>query len=271
MVNSLLDDVNELLRLSCGDENRLQDIKRRLEDGLTVYNSDINYLKKLAEQQKDEIQDNAESKNNEPEPYEQYQPEPEPDPVLRVKSSGFSNDDKPILPKEQSETKKTAKTAGVIILSTLVFLVLVSLVMTPDTATTRTTPTVTNEQPKVTTPKVKSFSQMTDSELSANAVDWNYRDILRNIDGYSGKIIFVDGEVSFSYLNSGELHLCTSTENAKFGIPYTCANEDFVVMGNGVNTWVEKDILQGYVEVTGELDFMSNPKVKEIRLTCSNC
>ena len=143
--------------------------------------------------------------------------------------------------------------------------------MTPDTATTRTTPTVTNEQPKVTTPKVKSFSQMTDSELSANAVDWNYRDILRNIDGYSGKIIFVDGEVSFSYLNSGELHLCTSTENAKFGIPYTCANEDFVVKGNGVNTWVEKDILQGYVEVTGELDFMSNPKVKEIRLTCSNC
>lgn len=120
-------------------------------------------------------------------------------------------------------------------------------------------------------PQVKSFTMMSNSELNQIKTDWQYRDLLRNIDGYSGKIIFVDGEVSFSYLNSGELHLCTSTENAKFGIPYTCANEDFVVKGNGVNTWVEKDILQGYVEVTGELDFMSNPKVKEIRLTCSNC
>ena len=120
-------------------------------------------------------------------------------------------------------------------------------------------------------PQVKSLTMMSNSELNQIKTDWQYRDLLRNIDGYSGKIIFVDGEVSFSYLNSGELHLCTSTENAKFGIPYTCANEDFVVMGNGVNTWVEKDILQGYVEVTGELDFMSNPKVKEIRLTCSNC
>ena len=63
MVNSLLDDVNELLRLSYGDENRLEDIKRRLEDGLTIYNSDINYLKKLVENHKDEIQENTESKS----------------------------------------------------------------------------------------------------------------------------------------------------------------------------------------------------------------
>ena len=62
MVNSLLDDVNELLRLSYGDENRLEDIKRRLEDGLTIYSSDINYLKKLVENHKDEIQENTEYK-----------------------------------------------------------------------------------------------------------------------------------------------------------------------------------------------------------------
>ena len=70
MVNSLLDDVNELLRLSYGDENRLEDIKRRLEDGLTIYNSDINYLKKLVENHKDEIQETAESESTttEPEP-----------------------------------------------------------------------------------------------------------------------------------------------------------------------------------------------------------
>lgn len=68
MVNSLLDDVNELLRLSYGDENRLEDIKRRLEDGLTIYNSDINYLKKLVEQHKNEIQETAESESTTTEP-----------------------------------------------------------------------------------------------------------------------------------------------------------------------------------------------------------
>ena len=46
-----------------GDENRLEDIKRRLEDGLTIYSSDINYLKKLVENHKDEIQENTESKS----------------------------------------------------------------------------------------------------------------------------------------------------------------------------------------------------------------
>ena len=272
MVNSLLDDVNELLRLSCGDENRLQDIKRRLEDGLTIYNSDINYLKKLAEQQKDEIQDNAESKNNEPEPYEQYQPEPEPDPVLRVKSSGFSNDDKPILPKEQSETKKTAKTAGVIILSTLVLILLASFAMASDTATTI-------EQPKVTIPKVKSFNQMSDSELSVLAVDWNFRDLLRSEDSYLGKIIFVDGTVSNIHRDLDMMNLCINMGS------YSC--DDFMFVNvNGITTWLENDRLSGYVEVKKLTETGSNnvftkgewvgsgeyvPRVKEIRLICSNC
>ncbi|MBT6647283.1 MAG: hypothetical protein HOB51_07185 [Thaumarchaeota archaeon] len=274
MANSLLDDVNELLRLSYGDENRLEDIKRRLEDGLTIYSSDINYLKKLVENHKDEIQENTGSKNNEPEPepepYEQYQPEP--DPVLRVESSGFSNDDKSIFPEEQSETKKTAKTAGVIILSTLVLILLASFAMASDTATTI-------EQPKVTIPKVKSFNQMSDSELSVLAVDWNFRDLLRSEDSYLGKIIFVDGTVSNIHRDLDMMNLCINMGS------YSC--DDFMFVNvNGITTWLENDRLSGYVEVKKLTETGSNnvftkgewvgsgeyvPRVKEIRLICSNC
>ena len=178
MVNSLLDDVNELLRLSYGDENRLQDIKRRLEDGLTVYNSDINYLKKLVEQHKDEIQETAES--------ESTTTEPEPLPV---------DDELEELEEEKTQEKHSGgnlKKMGFVILATAavisVFFAIGSLEEKGWIGSDEPTKTTIKEQPKVTTPKVKPFSQMTDSELSAKIVDWNYRDILRNIDFYKGKI-----------------------------------------------------------------------------------
>jgi hypothetical protein len=56
VVNSSLDNVNELLRLVCGDKPRLEDIQRRLENGQTLYNSDNNYLQQLVNQHGGEIQ-----------------------------------------------------------------------------------------------------------------------------------------------------------------------------------------------------------------------
>ena len=271
MVNSLLDDVNELLRLSCGDENRLEDIKRRLEDGLTIYNSDINYLKKLVEQQKDEIQENAESKNNEPEPepepYEQYQPEPEHEPKSNPK------------PKKKS-SKKTKPLTIFLVLALLASLAFLGYAM--GNYTTESTTTVTNEKPTVIVekqPKVKSFSQMSDYELSVLAVDWNYRDILRNANSYSGKIIFVDGTVDKIHRNTGTVNLCINMGS------YRCDDWMFV-SGNGISSWLEDDKLSGYVEVkkleeTGTNNAFTKgewvgsgeyvPRVQEIRLICSNC
>jgi hypothetical protein len=275
MVNSLLDDVNELLRLSCGDENRLEDIKRRLEDGLTIYNSDINYLKKLVEQQKDEIQENAESKNNEPEPepepYEQYQPEPEHEPKSNPK------------PKKKS-SKKTKPLTIFLILAMLVSLAILGYAIGNYTNESSligivTEPTVIVEkQPEVTAPKVKSFSQMTDSKLSAMAVDWNYKDLLRNIDYYSGKIIFVDGTVTKIHRDFNSINLCINAGN------YSC--DDFMFVNVDENKWLEDDKLSGFVEVkrleeTGTANKFADgewvgsgnyvPRVSEIRLTCSNC
>jgi len=117
---------------------------------------------------------------------------------------------------------------------------------------------------------LKQFLQMSDQELHTMAVDWNYKDLLRNTDDYTGKIIFVDGKVGFIDRDRGELQLCTSTNNPMFS-DYTCRNNDFFVKLNGIDSWIEEDMLQGYVEVTGKFWNNSVPKVKEIKLTCSNC
>ena len=64
MVNTSLDNINELLRLSLGDKYRLEDLKHRLEDGKTLYISDNQYLEKLVNQYKDKIQKVNISKND---------------------------------------------------------------------------------------------------------------------------------------------------------------------------------------------------------------
>jgi hypothetical protein len=117
---------------------------------------------------------------------------------------------------------------------------------------------------------LKQFLQMSDQELNTMAVDWNYRDLLRNTDDYTGKIIFVDGRVGSVDRGSDALWLCTSTNNPMFS-DYTCQYNDFYVKLNGIDSWIEEDMLQGYVEVTGEFENYAYLEVKEIKLTCSNC
>ena len=54
-MNTSLDNVNELLRLKCGDTYRLEHIKQTLENNTLLYISDKNYLQKLVEQHHDQI------------------------------------------------------------------------------------------------------------------------------------------------------------------------------------------------------------------------
>ena len=74
MVNSSLDNVNELLRLVYGDKSRLKDIKRRLENGQVLYNSDDNYLQQLVNQHSGEIQKRIGSTYLKPKP--KHEPTP---------------------------------------------------------------------------------------------------------------------------------------------------------------------------------------------------
>mgnify|MGYP003976785295 CR=1 FL=1 len=60
-VNSSSDNVYALLQLGYGDTYRLEDLKKRLENGRTLYISDNNYLKKLVNKHQGEFQKYIES------------------------------------------------------------------------------------------------------------------------------------------------------------------------------------------------------------------
>ena len=65
-MNSSLDNVDELLRLGYGDEYRLENLKKRLESGAILYALDNDYLQKLVNQYRGEIQKVVEHKKPEP-------------------------------------------------------------------------------------------------------------------------------------------------------------------------------------------------------------
>jgi hypothetical protein len=129
--------------------------------------------------------------------------------------------------------------------------------------------------------KAKSHEEMNYSELSLIAVQYDYKDLMRNIDDYSGKIIFVEGEVDNIQYDIGMLNFCVDKKG------YCSLSDDFIfVKVNGIDNWLEDDKLSGYVEVVdlgkvyssnmftgGEMVESGDyaPRVKEMQLRCSNC
>ena len=155
--------------------------------------------------------------------------------------------------------------------------------------------------------KSNNHENMSYSELSLIAVQYDYKSLLRNFDNYTGKIIFVEGEVinlqrdliklSDGTIVDGErgqylkdnrnqylLGLCI--DESSYFLTSTCDVIMFLDV-NGMDTWLEKDKLSGYVEVVSlEEVFYSNrvtgadntgssedyvPHIKQIKLRCSNC
>ena len=155
--------------------------------------------------------------------------------------------------------------------------------------------------------KSNNHENMSYSELSLIAVQYDYKSLLRNFDNYTGKIIFVEGEVinlqrdliklSDGTIVDGErgqylkdnrnqylLGLCI--DESSYFLTSTCDVIMFLDV-NGIGTWLEKDKLSGYVEVVSlEEVFYSNkvtgagntgssgdhvPHIKQIKLRCSNC
>jgi len=156
--------------------------------------------------------------------------------------------------------------------------------------------------------KTNNHENMSYSELSLIAVQHDYKSLLRNIDNYSGKIIFVKGEVinlerewiklsdgtivdgaKGQYLKDSStqdlLGLCVDESNY-FLTTSNCDKIMFLDV-NGISTWLEKDKLIGYVEVVSLQEvFYSNmvtgvdntgssgdyvPHIKQMKLRCSNC
>ena len=156
--------------------------------------------------------------------------------------------------------------------------------------------------------KANNHENMSYSELSLIAVQYDHESLLRNIDNYSGKIIFVEGEVvnlerewiklsdgtivdgaKGQYLKDSStqdlLGLCVDDSN--YFLTTSNCNEIMFLDVNGISTWLDKDKLSGYVEVVSlEEVFYSNmvtgadntgsggdyvPHIKQMKLRCSNC
>ena len=156
--------------------------------------------------------------------------------------------------------------------------------------------------------KTNNHENMSYSELSLIAVQHDYKSLLRNIDNYSGKIIFVEGEVmnlerewiklsdgtivdgaKGQYLKDSStqdlLGLCVDESN--YFLTTSNCDEIMFLDVNGISTWLENDKLSGYVEVMSlEEVFYNNmgtgagntgssedyvPQIKQMELRCSNC
>jgi hypothetical protein len=156
--------------------------------------------------------------------------------------------------------------------------------------------------------KANNHENMSYSELSLIAVQHDYKSLLKNINNYSGKIIFVEGEVinlerEWIKLSDGTivdgakgqyikdsstqdlLGLCVDESN--YFLTTSNCNEIMFLDVNGISTWLENDKLRGYVEVVSLQEvFYSNrvtgagntgssgdyvPHIKQMKLQCSNC
>ena len=117
------------------------------------------------------------------------------------------------------------------------------------------------------------YDKMSNSQLSAMAVDWNYRDLLRNIDNYENHIIFVQGSVSYTQPDLGMITFCEKPTGNDCDSIFIRTNGNYLV----------DDEINGYVQIerlaeTKEKMVLGTsvpskfiPLVKDIRLICTNC
>jgi hypothetical protein len=120
--------------------------------------------------------------------------------------------------------------------------------------------------------KAKSYEEMNSSELSLIAVQYDYRDLMRNIDNYKGKIIFVDGTISNTQPNFDMITLYN-----EIGGSY----QRMFIQTSG--NYLVDDKISGYVKVHGLSETAPRtvlgttmpseflPTAIDVRLTCSNC
>ena len=160
-----------------------------------------------------------------------------------------------------------ARRIGAGIVCVIVLLYVVNLVTSGEIERIIPTSKVTNDQPKE-----KSYEEMNSSELSLIAVQYDYRDLMRNIDNYKGKIIFVDGTISNTQPNFDMITLYNEI-GGSYQRMFIQTSSNYLV----------DDKISGYVKVHGLSETAPRtvlgttmpseflPTAIDVRLTCSNC
>jgi len=114
---------------------------------------------------------------------------------------------------------------------------------------------------------------MSDSELESAAIDWNYYDLLKNIDELEGQVIHFKGTVN------------VASVKGVFGINVreSSIREDVIFVEYQKERFVKLDIVEGFGYVKGIRileransvgggDIMEQvPNIQAIKVTCTSC
>ncbi len=125
----------------------------------------------------------------------------------------------------------------------------------------------------IQTVDLKVNGSMSDSELAAASIDWNYYDLLKNIDELEGKVIHFTGTVN------------VASKNAVFGINVgeSSIKEDVIFVEYDEEQFVKRDIVEGYgyvkgirnierTNTVGGTDILEQvPNIEAIKVSCTSC
>ena len=120
---------------------------------------------------------------------------------------------------------------------------------------------------------LKVNDSLSDSELTAASIDWNYYDLLKNIDELEGKIIHFTGTVN------------VASENGVFGINVgqSSIREDVIFVEYDKEEFVKRDMVEGYgyvkgirnierTNTVGGADILEQvPNIEAIKVSCTSC
>ena len=258
MVNSPLDNVNELLRLGYGDTYRLEDIKQRLANGKVLYASDNDYLQKLVYQYRGEIQKVVEHKKPEPtlEPQREPTPEPKREPQPKKKSS---------------KKKKLGIFIGAVVFLYFGLSIIGGAV---DTSTSTPSSEIVNEPVVLGGAERAVLGGAEREEILTSVIDWTYKDIVRNPEKYSGEILWIHGEVQHVQ-NEGNDRYFLVMEKKCGAHPYNLICDYAVIDYSGTRI-LEGDYINSWGTLSEILDKgpyngKPSPLIKSLLLDCDNC
>jgi len=120
---------------------------------------------------------------------------------------------------------------------------------------------------------LKVNDSMSDGELAATSIEWNYYDLLKNIDELEGKIIHFTGTVN------------VASENGVFGINVgeSSIRKDVIFVEYDEEQFVKRDVVEGFGYVkgirnieransVGGADILEQvPNIQAIKVSCTSC
>lgn len=119
--------------------------------------------------------------------------------------------------------------------------------------------------------KLNSEVVLSKTELQKISVDWNYKDILRNIEKYEGEIIHLTGFIWKVESDDGDHYVLTVWADDNDDIFFVDYTGSRLLYGDIIDVYatveqiveVESELMEGYKT--------PYPFIKAIQLTCTSC